>query len=100
MRNSVPTANPWGDIVGYSRAVRVGNLVFVSGTTASGPEAAVAWLRSAQNEDGGYGEAPGAESGQSMTGWAMLGFEAAGVSFVRADNGIVYCVVILAGNAP
>lgn len=38
MRNSVPTANPWGDIVGYSRAVRVGNLIFVSGTTASGPE--------------------------------------------------------------
>ena len=38
MRNSVPTGNPWGDIVGYARAVRVGNLVFVSGTTASGPE--------------------------------------------------------------
>ena len=38
MRNSVPTANPWGDIVGYSRAVRVGGLIVVSGTTASGPE--------------------------------------------------------------
>jgi energy-coupling factor transport system substrate-specific component len=48
--------------------------------TGGGPEAAVAWLRSAQNEDGGYGESPGAESGQSMTGWAMLGFEAAGVN--------------------
>ncbi|HVW47684.1 MAG TPA: prenyltransferase/squalene oxidase repeat-containing protein, partial [Solirubrobacterales bacterium] len=48
--------------------------------TGGGAEAAVAWLRSAQNEDGGYGEAPGARSGQSMTGWAMLGFEAAGVN--------------------
>jgi energy-coupling factor transport system substrate-specific component len=48
--------------------------------TGGGPEAAVAWLRSAQNEDGGYGESRGAESGQSMTGWAMLGFEAAGVN--------------------
>ncbi|MDP9065443.1 MAG: RidA family protein [Pseudomonadota bacterium] len=38
MRHSVATANPWGDIVGYSRAVRVGDMVFVSGTTASGPE--------------------------------------------------------------
>ncbi len=31
-----------------------------------------------QNEDGGYGEKPGAESGQSMTGWAMLGLRGRG----------------------
>ncbi|MGO9039353.1 MAG: RidA family protein [Steroidobacteraceae bacterium] len=37
MRRSVPTENAWGDIVGYSRAVRAGNLIFVAGTTASGP---------------------------------------------------------------
>jgi energy-coupling factor transport system substrate-specific component len=55
--------------------------------TAGGPEAAVAWLRSAQNEDGGYGEKPGAESGQSMTGWAMLGFEAAGVNPQEVTSG-------------
>jgi len=36
MRTSVPTGNVWGDIVGYSRAVRVGNVIWVSGTAAVG----------------------------------------------------------------
>src|SRR6201996_1243995 len=45
-----------------------------------GPAAAVAWLESTQNEDGGWGESPGSESAQAMTGWAMLGLEAAGVN--------------------
>jgi len=38
MHTLVPAGNAWGDIVGYSRAVRAGNLIFVSGTTASGPD--------------------------------------------------------------
>jgi enamine deaminase RidA (YjgF/YER057c/UK114 family) len=37
MRSAVPTGNVWGDIVGYSRAVRVGSLIYVSGTAATGP---------------------------------------------------------------
>jgi energy-coupling factor transport system substrate-specific component len=49
-------------------------------TTKSGPGAAAAWLESAQNEDGGYGEEAGAASSQEMTGWTMLGLEAAGVN--------------------
>ena len=38
MHTLVPTGNLWGDVVGYSRAVRAGKLIFVSGTTASGPD--------------------------------------------------------------
>lgn len=34
MRNNVGTDSPWEDIVGYSRVVRVGNIIEVAGTTA------------------------------------------------------------------
>lgn len=37
-RQSVPTAAPWAATVGYSRAVRAGNLIHVSGTAAVGED--------------------------------------------------------------
>jgi energy-coupling factor transport system substrate-specific component len=36
------------------------------------------WLESMQNSDGGFGSSPGDPSGAAITGWAMLGLEAAG----------------------
>lgn len=49
-RQNISTGSPWEATIGYSRAVRIGNIIEVSGTVAAGDEGVV-------GRDDGYTQA-------------------------------------------
>jgi Prenyltransferase and squalene oxidase repeat len=65
---------------------------------AGGPGAATSWLRAAQNDDGGFGFDPQQESSLAMTGWAVLGLEAAGLNPLDLGQGDATPISYLAGT--
>jgi enamine deaminase RidA (YjgF/YER057c/UK114 family) len=68
-RRRVSANRPWEAVVGYSRAVRVGNVIEVSGTAAAGPDGTIL--------------APGDVEGQARAALATIGeaLREAGASF-------------------
>ena len=83
-------------------AVLIATPALVGGPRADasggGTGAAVSWLRGSQNGDGGFGFARGEQSSPAMTGWAVLGLEAAGVNPLDVDHGDATPISYLAGT--
>jgi len=68
---------------------------------AGARESAAAWLARAQGPDGGFAATPGQPSSPAMTGWAMLGLEAAGTNpldVVRGGESAVDYLRVEAGR--
>ncbi len=61
-----------------ARSASAGRAEVVTSGAGRAVNGARAWLADSQNPNGGFGTSPGSISSPAMTGWAMLGLEAAG----------------------
>ena len=66
--------------------------------SGGGAGSAVSWLRGSQNGDGGFGFDRGQDSSPAMTGWAVLGLEAAGVNPLDLHHGAATPISYLGGT--
>jgi Prenyltransferase and squalene oxidase repeat len=89
-------------VAGALAALLIASAVLSPGQRADaaggGPGGATAWLRAAQNDDGGFGFDAGQDSTPGMTGWAALGLEAAGVNPLDLGRGDGTPISYLAGT--
>ncbi len=76
-----------GTVLGVALAALVLAAATPGDARAAGTTTAAGWLASTQNGDGGWGADPGDASGTEMTGWAMLGLEAAGRNPLDVSTG-------------
>ncbi len=80
-----PSAHPLALLLAMCAAVAVAVPATAEASSSRG------WLEAAQNEDGGFAAAKGQPSSPAMTGWVMLGLEAAGRNPLDVTSG---------GNSP
>jgi energy-coupling factor transport system substrate-specific component len=91
-----PATAPLGAVLA---AVCIAGLAGPPAAEGSGIDRARVWLERAQNADGGYSFTPGSRSNPKMTGWAMLGLEAAGRNPLDVRTGGTTPVSYLRANA-
>ncbi len=74
-------------------------IVPAKGAAAAARKGAMAWLQHQQNADGGFGTSAEDDSSVGMTGWAMLGMEAAGTNPADVTSGSKTAIGFLRENA-